>query len=131
MKHGNGNTWIKDNRGTSMVSVIVSFALLLIFVTAFYQVQKVSQNMMMSAKDMIVNSRELTKAYYLGETSNQVAAENARLSFRGNYGSFYIDASLYKAEKEGLGGTIYYYEANKLQEKEQEDSWEEKQITEE
>ena len=119
MRHGSGNTWIKDNKGTSMVSVIISFALLLIFVTAFYKVQKVSQNMMMSAKDMIVNSRELGKAFYLDETNNQVVADHVRLSFSGDEGSFYIDASLYKAEKEGLSGTIYYYEA---EEEEQDDS---------
>ncbi len=110
MKHGSGNTWIKDNKGTSMVSVVISFALLLIFVTAFYKVQKVSQSMMMSAKDMIVNSRELVKAYYLGETQNQIVADKVRLSFSGRNGSFYVDATLHKAEKEGLNGAVYYYE---------------------
>lgn len=30
----------RDNRGTSMVTVAVSFALLMIFVTDFYKVQK-------------------------------------------------------------------------------------------
>lgn len=118
MKHGSGNTWIKDNKGTTMVSVVISFALLLIFVTAFYKVQKVSQSMMMSAKDMIVNSRELVKAYYLEETNNQVVADKTRLSFSGAGGSFYIDATLHKAEKEGLSGTIYYYE---WEEEEQDD----------
>ena len=33
----------EDNRGTSMITVIISFALLMIFVTAFFKVQKVSQ----------------------------------------------------------------------------------------
>ncbi len=116
MSRGDGNTRIKDNRGTSMVSVLVSFALLLIFVTAFYKVQKVSQSMMMTAKDMIVNSRELVKAYYLDETNNQMVADNVRLSFSGDNGSFYVDASLYKATKEGLSGTIYYYQEEKEEE---------------
>lgn len=49
-----------------MVTVVVSFALLMIFVTGFYKVQKVSQNMMMDSKDLLVNNRELIKAYYLG-----------------------------------------------------------------
>ena len=39
----------EDNRGTSMITVIISFALLMIFVTAFFKVQKVSQNMMIEA----------------------------------------------------------------------------------
>lgn len=114
MKAGNGNMWKKDkkkrdDRGTTMITVVISFALLMIFVTGFYKVQRVSQNMMMDAKDLIVNNRELIKAYYLGETSNSIAAENVRLSFSGGEGSFFIDADLYRAEKEGLMGTIYYY----------------------
>lgn len=107
--------WIKnnkkrDNRGTSMVTVVVSFALLMIFVTGFYKVQKVSQNMMMDSKDLLVNNRELIKAYYLGETDNNAVAENVRLSFSGADGGFTIDTSLYRAEKDGLTGTVYYYQ---------------------
>ena len=100
----------RDNRGTSMVTVVVSFALLMIFVTGFYKVQKVSQNMMMDSKDLLVNNRELIKAYYLGETDNNAVAENMRLSFSGADGGFTIDASLYRAEKDGLTGTVYYYQ---------------------
>lgn len=116
MKAGSGNMWIKnkkerDNRGTTMITVVISFALLMIFVTGFYKVQKVSQNMMMDAKDLIVNNRELIKAYYLGEANDSIAAEGVRLSFSGEEGSFFIDATLYRAEKEGLMGTIYYYQS--------------------
>ncbi|MGN1179936.1 MAG: hypothetical protein ACI4SD_01890 [Suilimivivens sp.] len=106
-----GNKKKKDNRGTTMVTVVVSFALLMIFVTGYFKVQKVSQNMMMDSKDFLVNNRELVKAYYLGETTDTVAAENARLTFRGDEGVFYIDASLYRAQKEGLTGTIFYYKS--------------------
>lgn len=114
MKAGDGSTLIKnkkkrDNKGTTMVTVVVSFALLMIFVTGFYKVQKVSQNIMMDSKDILVNNRELIKAFYLGETNDNIAAENVRLSFSGDEGSFYIDADLYRAEKEGLTGTVYYY----------------------
>jgi hypothetical protein len=100
-----------ENNGTTMVTVVVSFALLLIFVTAFYKVQKLSENMMMDAKDLLVNNRELIKAYYLDETENTLAAENITLSFQGEEGGFSLQASLYRAEKEGLTGTIYYYKA--------------------
>lgn len=113
MKAGSGIMWKKDNRGSTMVSVVVSFALLLILVTAFYKVQKVSQGMMMTARDLIVNSRELTKAYYLGETNDQLVAGDIRLTFSGNKGSFYVDTSLYRAQRQGLSGTIYYYESEK------------------
>ena len=99
----------KKDAGTTMVSVIISFALLLLFVTGFFKIQRVSQNIMMDAKDVTVNSRELLKAYYLGETENKTAAGNARLTFLGDSGSFYIDASLNSAVKEGLTGTVYYY----------------------
>lgn len=113
MRAGDGTIWRKDNRGSTMVSVVVSFALLMILVTIFYKVQKVSQNMMMSAKDLIVNNRELAKEYYLGETANQLVAGNTRLTFSGNAGSFYVDTSLYRAQKAELAGTIYYYESEK------------------
>lgn len=93
-----------------MVTVVVSFALLMIFVTVFYKVQKVSQNMMMDSKDILVNNRELIKAYYLGETDNNVVAENVCLSFSGTEGGFTIDTSLYCADKDGLTGTVYYYQ---------------------
>lgn len=96
-----------------MVTVIVSFALLLIFVTAFYGVQKTSRSMMMSAKDMMLESKELIKAFYLEETENQPASENNTLTFRSDKGSFTINATLYKAQKDGLSGTIYYYDSEK------------------
>lgn len=92
-----------------MITVVVSFALLMIFVTSFFKVQKVSENMMMSAKDLLFNNRELIKAYYLGETDNRMVAENTRLSFSGEEGGFFLDTTLFRAEKEGLTGTIYYY----------------------
>ena len=118
MKAGSGSMWTKnkgrketDNRGTTMVTIVISFALLMIFVTAFYKVQKVSQNMMMSAKDLVVNNRELEKAFYLEETRNEIVANHTRLTFSGEEGSFYIEATLHKAQKEGLTGTIFYYES--------------------
>lgn len=119
MKLGNGRILIKDNNGTTMVSVIISFALLMIFVTTFFGVQKVSQNMMMNAKDMLVNSRELAKAYYLEETENQIVADEVRLTFSGENGAFYVDATLNKAQKEGLTGTIYFYESVKEEQENQ------------
>ena len=99
-----------------MITVVVSFALLLVFVTAFYKVQNTSRNMMMNAKDMLVNNRELVKAFYLEETANETVAADVRLTFRGTDGSFYVDATLNKAQKEGLMGTIYYYEIQQEQE---------------
>lgn len=110
----------RDNKGTSMITVVVSFALLMIFVTGFYKVQKVSQNMMMDSKDLLLNNRELIKAYYLGETDNSIVAENVRLSFSGQEGAFSIDTSLYRAQKEGLTGTVYYYQSKEQMTGEQE-----------
>lgn len=100
-----------DNRGTSMATVVVSFALLLLFVTGYFQVQKVAGNMMMSSKDILTNNSALIKAYYLGETKNITVADSVRLNFSGESGGFYLDATLNKAEKEGLDGSIYYFAA--------------------
>ena len=91
----------EDNRGTSMITVIISFALLMIFVTAFFKVQKVSQNMMMDARDMQINNRKLVESFYLSQMQDSEAS--------GKEGSFYIDAALYRAQKDGLSGVIYYY----------------------
>ena len=55
--------WKKDNRGTTMVSVVISFALLLLFVTSFFKIQKLSTEMMMNSKDMLVNNSRLIKAF--------------------------------------------------------------------
>lgn len=110
----------KDNRGTSMATVVVSFALLLLFVTAYLKVQKVAGNMMMSSKDIVRNSGELIKAYYMEETANVTVADSVRLNFSGEAGGFYLDATLKKAEKEGLEGSIYYFAA----EDEEEDAYE-------
>lgn len=117
MTSGRGSMWTKNrkvkkknDKGATMVTVIVSFALLLIFVTAFYGVQKTSRNMMMSAKDMMLESKELIKAFYLEETDNQ-PIDDVVLTFRGNEGSFTVNATLYKAQKDGLSGTIYYYDS--------------------
>lgn len=109
MKTGDGVMRKKDNRGSTMVSVVVSFALLMILIAAFYRVQKVSENMMMSAKDLIVNNRNLAREFYLGETNNHPVASNICLTFSGSKGNFYVDASLYQAQKQGLSGTIYFY----------------------
>lgn len=110
MKAGFGAMWKKDNRGSTMVSVIVSFALLMILIAAYYRVQKVSESMMMSARDLIVNNRELAKEFYLGQTQNRLVADDIRLTFSGSKGSFYVDGSLYQAQKVGISGTIFYYE---------------------
>lgn len=112
MKKGdNTNKMKRDNRGTSMATVVVSFALLLLFVTSYFQVQKVVSNMMMSTKDILNNNSALIKAYYLGETTDVTAADSVRLNFTGESGGFYIDATLNRASKEGLDGSIYYFEA--------------------
>lgn len=99
-----------------MITVVVSFALLMIFVTGFYKVQKVSQNMMMDSKDLLVNSRELLKAYYLDETDNSLVAKDLHLSFSGQDGGFRVKASLYRAQKPGLTGVVYYYQNEEEQE---------------
>lgn len=99
----------EDNRGTSMITVIISFALLMIFVTAFFKVQKVSQNMMMDARDMQINNRKLVESFYLSQMQDSAASRDGKLVFSGKEGSFYIDAVLYRAQKDGLSGVIYYY----------------------
>lgn len=99
----------RDDRGTSMITVIISFALLMIFVTAFFKVQKVSQNMMMDARDMQVNNRKLVESFYLSQTKDSIVSEDEKLVFSGKNGSFYMDATLYRAQKDGLSGVIYYY----------------------
>ncbi|MFR0802810.1 MAG: hypothetical protein ACLSHX_18220 [Suilimivivens sp.] len=99
----------EDNRGTSMITVIISFALLMIFVTAFFKVQKVSQNMMMDARDMQINNRKLVESFYLSQMQDSAASGDGKLVFSGKEGSFYIDAALYRAQKDGLFGVIYYY----------------------
>lgn len=99
----------EDNRGTSMITVIISFALLMIFVTAFFKVQKVSQNMMMDARDMQINNRKLVESFYLSQMQDSAASGDGKLVFSGKEGSFYIDAALYLAQKDGLSGVIYYY----------------------
>lgn len=99
----------RDDRGTSMATVVVSFALLLLFVTSYFQVQKVVGNMMMSSKDILTNNSELIKAYYLGETKDTTVEEDVRLTFSGKEGGFFIEATLNRAEKEGLDGSIYYF----------------------
>lgn len=103
--------WKKDNRGTTMVSVVISFALLLLFVTSFFKIQKLSTEMMMNSKDMLVNNSRLIKAFYLGETENETVAEDASLIFTGKDGSFYVKGTLMRADQEALSGTIYYFEA--------------------
>ena len=92
-----------------MATVVVSFALLLLFVTSYFQVQKVVSNMMMSAKDVLNNNSALIKAYYLEETKNVTVADEVRLTFSGEDGEFFIETSLNKAQKEGLDGSIYYF----------------------
>lgn len=103
--------WKKDNRGTTMVSVVISFALLLLFVTSFFKIQKLSTEMMMNSKDMLVNNSRLIKAFYLGETENETVVEDASLIFTGKDGSFYVKGPLMRADQEALNGTIYYFEA--------------------
>lgn len=99
----------QDNRGTSMVTVVISFALLMILVTGYFKIYRLAGEMMMSSKDMLTNNSQLIKAYYLGETYNQVVADHVRLSFNGENGSFYVEGTLNRADKQGLNGTIYYF----------------------
>lgn len=109
----NGNKKIgklhRDQRGTSMVTVIVSFALLLLCLTAFYRVQKVTESMVMNSKDMIVNNSDLIKAFYTGDTT-QTKVSDEQLTFEGEDGDFVMEVTLMKSQKEGLNGSIYYFE---------------------
>ena len=101
-----------DNRGTTMVTVIISFALLLLFVTSYFKVQKLSMEMMMNSRDMLLNNSQLIKAYYLGETDSRMVAEEVNFNFTGEDGSFYVSGTLKSAAQEGLNGTIYYFDAD-------------------
>lgn len=100
----------KKNSGTTMISVVISFALLLLFVTSYFKVQKLSTEMMMNSKDMIVNNSQLIKAFYLGETNDQMVTEEAELSFSGEGGGFFVRGTLKSAKKDGCNGTIYYFD---------------------
>lgn len=110
----NGNKEAKglyrDQKGTSMVTVLVSFALLLLCLTSFYRVQKVTEGMVMNSKDMILNNSNLIKAFYTGETTQTTAAKEELLTFESEEGAFVMEVTLMKAEKEGLNGSIYYFE---------------------
>ncbi len=100
----------KDQRGTSMVTVLVSFALLLLCLTSFYRVQKMTESMVMNSKDMLRNNSSLMKAFYLGETTSTTIASDEVLVFEGEDGGFATTMTLHRAQKEGLNGSIYYFE---------------------
>lgn len=110
MDNDTGKKLHKDNRGTSMVTVIISFALLLLCVVSYFRVQKVVENMMMSSKDTILNNSNLIKAYYMDETGNVKVGDGETLQFVGADGDFSINVTLMRAQKEGLNGSIYYFE---------------------
>lgn len=99
----------RDQRGTSMVTVIVSFALLLLCLTTFYRVQKVTESMVMNSKDMIINNSDLIKAFYTGDTTRTKVSDEL-LTFEGEDGDFVMGVTLMKSQKEGLNGSIYYFE---------------------
>lgn len=112
MKRGGGSMWKsgkQKNQGTSMVTVVISFVLLMLFVTSYLKVQRLSENMMMDSKDRILNNGQLIRSYYLGETEDHMLTKDERLHFTGKYGSFFVYGSLHEAQAEGLEGTIYYY----------------------
>ena len=96
----------EKNRGTTMITVVVSFALLLLFVTSYFRVQKLSTEMMMDSRDMIINNSSLLEAV------NLTVADQADISFSGEWGSFYVTGTLKKASKEGLDGTVYYFDTD-------------------
>lgn len=102
----------EKNQGTTMITVVVSFALLLLFVTSYFRVQKLSTEMMMDSRDMIINNSRLVEAFYLGETANMTVADQADIGFSGEWGSFYVTGTLKRANKEGLDGTIYYFDTD-------------------
>lgn len=100
----------KKNQGTTMITVVISFALLLVFVTSYLRVQKLSTEMMMDSKDMIINNSHLIEAFYMGETNNRTVADHTNIRFSGEWGSFYVTGTLKRADKEELSGTIYYFD---------------------
>ncbi|MDE7249228.1 MAG: hypothetical protein K2N82_04935 [Lachnospiraceae bacterium] len=100
----------EKNQGTTMITVVISFALLLLFVTSYFRIQKLSTEMMMDSKDMILNNSHLIEAFYMGETDNQIVADQPNIIFSGEWGSFYVTVTLKRADKEELSGTIYYFD---------------------
>lgn len=99
----------RNNRGTSMVTVVISFVILMLFMVGYLKAQRLTENMMMDSKDRIVNNGQLIRSYYLGETENHVIEDGARMQFKGKDGSFFVYASLNSANASDLEGTIYYY----------------------
>lgn len=100
----------EENRGMTMITVIISFALLLLFVTSYFRIQKLSTEMMMDSKDMILNNSHLIEAFYLDETDDRIVADQTNIIFTGQWGSFYVTGTLKRADKEDLNGTIYYFD---------------------
>lgn len=112
----------QDDRGTSMVTVVISFALLLLLITCYFRIYRLAGEMMMSSRDLIANNSQLIKAYYLGETDNQVVADHEKISFSGENGGFYVVGTLNRANQQELSGTIYYFSE---EEKEPDLAWQE------
>ena len=106
---GNAQAERQDNRGISMVTVLISFALLLLLMTSYFRIYRLAGEMMMSSRDMLMNNSQLIKAYYLGETDDHVVSDHVRIGFAGESGSFYVEATLKSAQKQGLSGTVYYF----------------------
>lgn len=103
----------EENRGMTMITVIISFALLLLFVTSYFRIQKLSTEMMMDSKDMILNNSHLIEAFYLDETDDRIVADQTNIIFTGQWGSFYVTGTLKRADKEDLNGTIYYFDTGR------------------
>ena len=97
---------LKDKKGTSLVSVIVAFLLLMILLLMFQKSLQISENLLVRSVDIRKEEQELIGSYYQNkETPSQSSL--ASLSFSGEAGSFSLNTkwSVYREKN----ASVFYF----------------------
>lgn len=95
---------LKNNKGMTIVNVLVAFVILLICSVMFQQALKISTDFMDKSSEIRQNLEAALESYYMNEPPSY--SDNT-LNFTGTDGSFNVKIKYAKTDNNGI--TLYYY----------------------
>lgn len=96
------------NKGMTLISVIVGFALLLLGISLFYSSVQLSNKISSSQKQRIEDTEKLINQYYLIE--NEAIGNDIKLPLKDINGNIAVEIEVKKYTITNEAGELYYYE---------------------
>lgn len=101
---------MRNSKGTSLVSVIIAFLILMIIMTLFLQTVNLSSRMVARAVEIRKAYNSLTENYYKDPDGAAVEAAGTGVFMQGNSQCFTLDMTLKSYTDPEYGGKYYFFD---------------------